>query len=175
MDISTLCNWIIVIGGVVGALTAIYQFFIKATKPFKEKAEKKEEEKIRRVTDPLAAKIEAMHSTVNNLERDMQEIKNVNGAQTEEIRKTVQSVQAIQQKFENTAADFERIQRDSIRLNLIKIYYEYQPYKKILDYEKKAFVELYKDYEELHGNSYVKTIYDEVNTWKVVHSRRELR
>lgn len=89
MDISTLCNWIIVIGGVVGALTAIYQFFIKATKPFKEKAEKKEEEKIRRVTDPLAAKIEAMHSTVNNLERDMQEIKNVNGAQTEEIRKTV--------------------------------------------------------------------------------------
>lgn len=175
MDISTLCNWIIVIGGVVGAITAIYQFFIKATKPFKERTEKKEQEKIKKVTDPLAAKIEAMHSTINNLEQDMKDIKAVNTAQTDEIRQTVQSVKRIQEKFEDTAADFERIQRDSIRLNLIKIYYEYQPYKKILDYEKKAFVELYKDYEELHGNSYVKTIYDEVNTWKVVHSKRELR
>lgn len=80
MDISTLCNWIIVIGGVVGAITAIYQFFIKATKPFKERTEKKEQEKIKKVTDPLAAKIEAMHSTINNLEQDMKDIKAVNTA-----------------------------------------------------------------------------------------------
>lgn len=175
MDISTLCNWIIVIGGVVGAITAIYQFFIKATKPFKQKTEKQEAERIRKITDPLDEKISEIHKTVASLEESVKEIKEVNIQQTKEMQETVKTVGEIQERFIQTTEDFERIQRDSIRLNLIKIYYEYQPYRKILDYEKKAFVELYKDYEELHGNSYVKSIYEEVITWEVVHSRRQLK
>jgi hypothetical protein len=42
-----------------------------------------------------------------------------------------------------------------MRYNMNRIYYKYQPYKKILEYDKKAFMKFYKDYHQMGGNTWI--------------------
>ncbi|MBO5510261.1 MAG: hypothetical protein J6B24_00865 [Clostridia bacterium] len=59
-------------------------------------------------------------------------------------------------------------QRCQLRSEMLHIYYKHLDKKEIRQYEFENFIHLYKAYRALLGNSFVKKIYDEVITWKVV-------
>lgn len=61
-----------------------------------------------------------------------------------------------------------------MRYNMNKIYYKYRPFKKILDYDKKAFLKLYQDYKPMGGNTWIDVLYNEVVTWEAVQDADEL-
>ena len=63
---------------------------------------------------------------------------------------------------------------DLLRKDMTDIYYKYLPYKKILQYDKKCFVKLYNDYGAQGGNTYIDTIWEEIQTWEVVLDKDEL-
>lgn len=58
-----------------------------------------------------------------------------------------------------------------IRNTLTHIYFKYKDKKKIPHYEKENFMSLYERYIKLKGNSYVKTIAKEVQSWEEIIER----
>lgn len=53
-----------------------------------------------------------------------------------------------------------------IRNTITHIYYKYKDEKKIPSYEKQNLMSLYEQYRRLHGNSYVKSIMEQVEKWE---------
>ena len=67
-----------------------------------------------------------------------------------------------------------RSSNDMIRKDIVRIYYKYLPYKKILQYDKEFVCKLYNDYHEQGGNSFIDGIMKEIRTWLVVLSEEDL-
>lgn len=63
---------------------------------------------------------------------------------------------------------------DMLRKDIIKIYYKYLPYKKILHYDKEFVCAVYQDYHNQGGNSFIDGIMEKIKTWLVVLAEEEL-
>lgn len=63
---------------------------------------------------------------------------------------------------------------DLLRKDMTDIYYKYLPYKKILQYDKKCFRKLYDDYGAQGGNTYIDTLWKEIQTWDTVLTEEDL-
>lgn len=64
---------------------------------------------------------------------------------------------------------------DMLRKEIIRVYYKYLPYRKILQFDKEFVAVAYKDYEEQGGNSFVADLVREINTWTVVLQENDLK
>lgn len=64
---------------------------------------------------------------------------------------------------------------DVLRREIVKIYYKYRPYKRILQYDREALSFMFEDYSAQGGNSFVHALMDEMRTWDVVNTEEELR
>lgn len=64
---------------------------------------------------------------------------------------------------------------DMLRNAMVKIYYSYLPYKKILYYDKEVLIKLHRDYEIQGGNTFVEELWDEIKTWTVVRNVEDLK
>lgn len=64
---------------------------------------------------------------------------------------------------------------DMLRNSMVKIYYTYLPYKKILHYDKEVLTKLHGDYEIQGGNTFVEELWDEIKTWTVVRNVEDLK
>lgn len=64
---------------------------------------------------------------------------------------------------------------DMLRNAMVKIYYSYLPYKKILYYDKEVLIKLHGDYEIQGGNTFVEELWDEIKTWTVVRNVEDLK
>jgi len=51
---------------------------------------------------------------------------------------------------------------------MLLIYYHNREKKTIREYEYKNFVECYEAYTALNGNSFIKKIHNEVQTWEII-------
>lgn len=63
---------------------------------------------------------------------------------------------------------------DMLRKDIIRIYYKYLPYKRILQYDKEFIAVAYKDYHDQGGNTFIDGIVQEINLWLVVNSEEDL-
>lgn len=64
---------------------------------------------------------------------------------------------------------------DMIRVEIIKIYYRYLPYKKMLQYSRELLNKLFHDYHDQDGNSFIEDMYNEMKTWPVVNTEEDLK
>ena len=55
-----------------------------------------------------------------------------------------------------------------LRREILRIYYDYSPYKQIHQYNKEFLTLLYTHYRKLGGNSFVEGLWEEMKTWEVV-------
>lgn len=55
-----------------------------------------------------------------------------------------------------------------LRSEMLDIYYHNKDVDKIRQYELENFIQLYKAYKALRGNSFIDKIYDEVMKWEVI-------
>ena len=58
--------------------------------------------------------------------------------------------------------------RGQLRSDMLHIYYSHKDTCVIRQYELENFIMLYDAYTALKGNGFIKKIYEEVMTWKVV-------
>lgn len=61
-----------------------------------------------------------------------------------------------------------RGQKCILRSEMLKIYYKYQDTQAIPQYAYENFILLYDAYKNLHGNSFIDKVYDEIKKWKVL-------
>lgn len=64
---------------------------------------------------------------------------------------------------------------DMMRAEIVKIYYRYLPYKKMLQYSRELLNKLFHDYHDQGGNSFIEDMYNEMKTWPVVNTEKDLR
>lgn len=64
---------------------------------------------------------------------------------------------------------------DMLRKDIIRIYYKYLPYKRILQYDKEFITVAYADYTAQNGNSFIRDLVMEINTWTVVRQEEDLK
>lgn len=64
---------------------------------------------------------------------------------------------------------------DMMRAEIVKIYYRYLPYKKMLQHSHELLNKLFHDYHDQGGNSFIEDIYNGMKTWPVVNNDKDLR
>lgn len=68
-----------------------------------------------------------------------------------------------------------RSSNDMMRAEIVKIYYRYSPYKKILQHSRELLEKLFHDYHDQGGNSFIEGLYNEMKAWPVVSTEEDLR
>lgn len=63
---------------------------------------------------------------------------------------------------------------DMLRKDIVRIYYKYLSYEKILQYDKEFVCAVYQDYHSQGGNSFIDGIMKIIRTWLVVSTEEEL-
>lgn len=162
INLNQIANLIILISAVIIAGKNIYQFFKKPVDDIAERARKSQDQHIEQVLDEKMPKI--LEKNCETLMASLNEIKDMTLSQEKRLIDIQKSIDLL-----NTS------QLDMLRYNMNRIYYKYRPYKKILDADKKAFIKFYTDYKEMHGNTWIDSLYTELIEWPVVENESELK
>ena len=161
-NLTSIANLIILIGAVIVGAKHIIGLFKKPVDSIQETARGHEKERIKEVLkaempDLLSKNCEPIMASLN-------EIKDMTMSQEERLAQMQRSLDLL-----NIS------QLDMLRYNMNRLYYKYRPYKKILNADKEAFLKLYHDYKEMHGNTWIDQLYNEVIEWPIVASQDELK
>lgn len=88
------------------------------------------------------------------------------------IKEEVESANTpVKEKLEEIEDSLESAKSNDlaiIRNTITHIYFKYKDQKKIPHYEKENVLYLYERYKELQGNSYVKNIIQQIETWEEI-------
>ena len=126
------------------ALSTILSFIGKPIGFFKKKAKKAENERNYKLIEEVTQKV------VAKLEPDLDEIKQQNIEQYEEIRVLNSS------------------SKDVLRKHILDIYYKYKYTRAIPETERKMLDDFYRDYTAEHGNSYIQHRYEQMQKWRIL-------
>lgn len=166
LNLNETANLIILISAVIIAAKNIWAFI---KQPVDAAGKKIKLNSAKHIEEVLDAKLEEkipklMSKNCDVLMASLNEIKELNLSQEEQLQDLQKSMDLISIS-----------QLDVLRYNMNRIYYKYRPYKKILDADKQAFLKFYSDYKEMHGNTWIDTLYAEVLEWPVVFTIDELK
>lgn len=84
------------------------------------------------------------------------EIETINGEQNKKLDSLVKST------------------NDTMRLELLRVYFHYRPYKQIPQWAKEAAVKLHDDYVAQDGNTFVGDLWNQMSQWEVVPSEEDI-
>lgn len=162
INLNETANLIILISAVIIAAKNIYHFFKKPVDDITDRARKNQNQYIEKVLDEKMPKL--LQKNCETLMASLNEIKEMTFNQEQRLIEIQKSIDLL-----NIS------QLDMLRYNMNRIYYKYRPYKKILDADKKAFMKFYTDYKEMHGNTWIDSLYTELIEWPVVETQEELK
>lgn len=138
--IQTICNVIILIGGVCGAIVAIMALIGKPVNLLK-KVREKQTKKIRE---------EIVEEVAKKLSPRFDEIYQQNLEQSEAINQ------------------LEKSSRDMLRENILSIYHTHKHSRCLTETTREYLQDLYEDYKAENGNHYIDKIYNRMKEWKVI-------
>ena len=154
MDITQPTNIVNLVGGAIILFFLVWQVVEKACGNIswvKARREKREKEK-------AETRKKEITTLVNNVivPPILKEIETINDEQNQKLDRLVKS------------------SNDTIRLELLRTYFKYRPYKKILQWAKEAANHLHTDYIAQDGNSFIEDLWNQMASWEVVPSDDEL-
>ena len=151
-----ICNLIILMGGVCGAIVTISHFIGKPFGFFKRKQRKEIEAVVKEV---MPAYIQECQKKI--LE-DLQEIIDLNKQQSETLKEQDKSIMRLIES-----------ERDNLRYHIMDIYQTYKKQKAFPIYIKEKLDETYNDYKKLNGNHYIDKYYARMQKWQVIDNEEE--
>lgn len=164
-----VADLIILIGALCAAIYKIWDFFAKPTSKLKTKVKEKRKREIVLVLDEiLPDKLKAHDLKVRDKykadrERYLQEIK-------EEV------LEEVSDPISNNTDDLEALKisaKDVLREKIMAIYHKNKRERTLLEHEKEALAQYYKDYKRLNGNSYIDKYYARMEKWQVIYDDYE--
>ena len=172
--ISWICDIIILVGAVIGAITAIYKFVFNSGqgigKKYKEATEREKAAEKTRIQDVVKEMmpdilhehdLEVRKIYLNDRQRYLTEIKDEVTRSFENDINVVYEVKAEVNKLAISA-------KDVLREKIMKIYYDNRADRKMTEHEHEALEQYYKDYKALNGNSYIDKYYNRMILWEIV-------
>lgn len=87
----------------------------------------------------------------------------------------IQEIEDINDKQNRKLDDLLRSSNDTLRIELLRLYFNYRPYKKIPQWAKEAAVKLHDDYIKQDGNTFVQDLWMQMSTWEVVPGEEDLK
>ena len=174
MDLSKICDVIILAGAVIGALTVIWKFVFnsgkgigKKYKEAKAAEEAAEKARIQAVVKEMMPDILYQHDIEtrekykSDREKYLNDIKNEVTQSFENDISVVYELKAEVKKLSISA-------KDVLREKIMKIYFDNRASRKITEHEKEALEQYYKDYKALNGNSYIDRYYNRMIMWDII-------
>lgn len=153
-DWFNLENIATLFGGLIIIIYTLWQILFKLFSNFgwiKEKREakekKKREERQKEIIDII---------NENVMPSIFQEIAEINNEQNSKLDKLLNS------------------SNDTLRGELLKLYFRYRKYKKIPQWAKENAEKLHNDYVAQEGNSFVEDLWRQMSTWEMVPSEENL-
>lgn len=87
----------------------------------------------------------------------------------------IQQIEDINDKQNKKLDDLIQSSNDTLRIELLRIYFNYRPYKKIPQWAKEAAVKLHEDYIKQDGNSFVEDLWAQMSTWEIVPGEEDIK
>ena len=132
---SIICDWIILIGAVFGAITAIYKFFLKPYIFLKKKRDDSIEEK------------ESLKKQISDIKDAVNEVKEINLQQSTMIE------------------HMDKSTKDILRQRIMTIFHTYRHTHSMPFHVREELNMLFKDYKAQGGNDYIDKYYDRMKLW----------
>ena len=142
------------VGGLIIIVYIVWQAIEKAFSNvgwIKKRREKREQDKLEK-----SHKETANFVTKVVMPPFMQEIEDINNKQNIKLDKLLRST------------------NDTMRLELLRVYFHYRPYKQIPQWAKEAAVKLHDDYIAQDGNTFVGDLWNQMSQWEVVPSEEDI-
>lgn len=147
MLLHEICDWIVLIAAVIGAIVAIckaigkpFKFFTKRGKEIRNK-------------ERIEALDQLMPQYFEPLYIELEEIHNINKNQNETMDLLKKNLQ------------------DILRQNIEQIYDEFENKKQLPRYVKENLDELYADYKAAKGNHHIDKLYNRMCSWPVTEEK----
>lgn len=144
MTIQDICNLIIIVGSAYLMIINIFKTFSKPTSKFNERRLNKAKKEIDAVLGELLPKY-------------LEPIVEINETQNKKIGNIEVMVNKI-----NTSS------KDVLRQKIMAIYQANKRAQSLTIYDREALDELYLDYKEQDGNSYIDKYYKRMKGWKTI-------
>ena len=165
MTVSEWVDYIILLGALCAAIYKIYDFFATPTSKIKQRAQEKEQARIKAIIDEVMPQILYKHDldTREKYKGDRQnylnEIKNEILSEIEDdIKENSETINALVISA-----------RDVLREKIMAIYHKNKYNRTMTEYEREALNQYYVDYKKLGGNSYIDKRYNRMDKWKVIY------
>lgn len=139
-----VCNVIILLGGVAGAITGILALIGKPIGFFKKRRDKIEKQRRKEIVEDVSSLVK------KEIIPKLDEIHQQNLEQSQDI-----------ETLTNTM-------RNSIGAEIMAFYEAHRAERTVTESEKDAIEDLYKSYKAINGNHYVDKVYERMTSWLVV-------
>ena len=165
ITLGGVVDLIILLGALCGAIYKIWETFAKPTSTLKKKRAEKEKAKIIAVLDEvLPAKLYE-----HDLEtRDKYKADRANYLKL--IRDDV--LGQISAPIQQNQDDLEALKisaKDVLREKIMAIYHKNKHERTMMEHEREALDQYYKDYKKLNGNSYIDKYYGRMKSWQTIY------
>lgn len=197
MDLAVICDVIILIAAVLGAITAIWKFIFNSGKGIKRTVDKVTEEKEAefnaKVDARIAEKVQPMiEQAARTLTASFEGLldKHLPNRLIAHDLETRQKYLADRQKYlceikdeviqvmqdRITAVDehedqmkvFTEVMKELLRERIMEIYRRNKHLRQLEDHERYELKQAYASYKSIHGNSYIDGYYATMETWDTV-------
>lgn len=191
--LSSAGDIIIIISGVLLAITNIYKFFTNSGKAVKNKIEDNRTEQLQaektRTKETIAEEYEAktekrkaeMLEVIKEslpallVEHDLETRKKYLADREKYLRDikeaVVREVETQLNAIDNIQGDMEALAesaKDVLREKIMAMYHKNKRARQLEEHEKEALTQYYKDYKAIGGNSYIDKYYGRMETWEVI-------
>lgn len=163
--VQTICDFIILIGAVVLAVTRIAEFFGKPLSFFNKKKEQVETERLQKILAELIPK----YITEDGDKRFAAFSEEMKQSIHDQIDEQFKSIKANSIKQDETVEAIRVGMMNILRQRIMDIYERGEETRTISRTEKEVVDELFEDYTSLNGNSYIIKYYNRIcDDWEVI-------
>lgn len=164
MLFETICNWIVLVGAVLVAISHIFRTFGKPFDLFKKKQEAEERKRIVAIMkEELPAMLEE-HDAVVCSKYETGRDDCLRGIRDEVVEILKQPLSE-----QNGAIDIlTRSSKDVLREKIMAIYHKNKEIRTLEYHEREALNQYYIDYKAMNGNSYIDKYYSRMKKWAVL-------
>lgn len=163
--LGDLVDLIILLGALCAAIYKIWEFFAKPTSTIKKRKEEKDKAKIIAVLDEVLPDKLYEHDLAI---RDKYKSDRANYLKLIRDDVLAQVCAPIQQNQDDLEA-LKISAKDVLREKIMAIYHKNKYERQMVEHEREALEQYYKDYKKLNGNSYIDKYYTRIKSWVTIY------
>ena len=165
ITLSGIVDLIILLGALCGAIYKIWETFAKPTSTLKKRKEEKDKAKI------VAVLNEVLPSKLYDHDLEVRDRYKADRANYLKLIRddVLTQVSAPLQQSQDDLEALKISAKDVLREKIMAIYHKNKHERSMMEHEREALDQYYKDYKKLNGNSYIDKYYSRMKSWQTIY------